>query len=89
MPEGRAAIQRDLNRLEKWADRNLVKFNKDKCKVLHVGRNNPMYQSMLGVTKLESSFAENNLGVLVGTRLNVSQQHTLVAKKVDECPGLH
>ncbi|GAB0178304.1 mitochondrial enolase superfamily member 1 [Grus japonensis] len=34
-PEGRAAIQRDLNRMEKWADRSLVQFNKVKHKVLH------------------------------------------------------
>lgn len=27
MPEGPAAIQKDLSRLEKWADRNLVKFD--------------------------------------------------------------
>ncbi|KAK4831714.1 hypothetical protein QYF61_018766 [Mycteria americana] len=52
-----------LDQMEKWADRNLMKFNKQKYKVPHTGRNNPMYQYMLGVTQLESSFAERTLGV--------------------------
>ena len=57
-PEGHAAIQRDLGRLEKWADRNLTNFNQEKCKVLHLGRNNPMHRYMLRDTHLESSMAE-------------------------------
>lgn len=28
--EGRATVQRDADRLEKWVDRNLMKFNNNK-----------------------------------------------------------
>lgn len=37
------AIQRYLDRLEKWAERNLIKLNKGKCQVLCLERNNPWH----------------------------------------------
>lgn len=55
MPEGHIAIQIDIDRLEKWADRNHMQFHNKKCKVLHLGRNNPMQQHMLGAAQVENS----------------------------------
>ncbi|GAB0188540.1 mitochondrial enolase superfamily member 1 [Grus japonensis] len=78
---------RNLDRLEVWAIKDRMMFNKEKCEVLHLRRNNQRDQYRLRSVWLGSSLAERDTGVLVYNQLNTSQQCTTAGMKANRILG--
>ena len=79
--ESRRALQRGLNRLDRWSEANCMRFSKAKCWALHLVHNNPMQRYRLWEKCLQSCLAERVLGVF--SCLNMSQQCGQGAKKAN------
>ena len=60
-------LQKDLDRLQQWSEKWLMKSNASKCKVMSMGKskNRPNHEYALQGMALERSVSERDLGVLV------------------------
>ncbi|GAB0177746.1 hypothetical protein GRJ2_000239900 [Grus japonensis] len=81
--QSRKVLQRALDRMDQWGGTNCMRFNKAKCWVLRLGHNNPVQGYRLKEEWLESRLKKKDLGVLVDSQLNMSQQRAQVAKKAN------
>ena len=86
-PEGRDAIQKNLDRLEQWAHENLMRVNKAmKLQGLAPGPwQPPRYQ--LGKVRMEHRPAKKDLGVPVHGKLDMSQPCALTAQEDNHTMG--
>ena len=62
-------------------------FNMDKCKVIHVGRNNPRRDYIMEGKKLIKVGEEKDLDVLVHQSLKPGSQEAKVVKKANQILG--
>ena len=79
--------QKNLTKLVGWSDRWDMQFNESKCKVLHLGSNNPNFSYSMNGVWLESSKAEKDLGVFVDDKLRFSKQYLEARNKANRMLG--
>lgn len=70
----RDQLQADLNKLTLWSERWQMKFNVDKCKVMHIGSKNQNSTYMMNGKELQTTASEKDLGIIIMNSLKVSDQ---------------
>jgi len=79
---------KDLDIIVDWTKKWQMKLNTDKCKVVHVGKNNGNnVYSMLG-QKLQIVKKEKDLGIMISSDLKREEQCRYVANKANKVLGM-
>ncbi|XP_059499605.1 uncharacterized protein LOC132207732 [Stegostoma tigrinum] len=76
-------LQKDLESLGEWSRKWLMKFNVNKCEVLHFGKKNTGMDCFLNGEKGRKAEVQRDLGVLVQDSLKVNLQVESVIKKAN------
>ena len=83
--EDKLILQGCIDALVEWSNTWLLKFNSDKCKLLHLGKNNPNLTYSINeggdtVTLAETN-SEKDLGVIIDPLLNFDEHISCSLKK--------
>ena len=73
--EGRDKLREDLSSLFKWSEEWQMNFNLDKCKIMHIGNKNKLFDEYaIGGHMLEKVEEEKDLGVIINDKFKVDKQ---------------
>jgi ribonuclease P/MRP protein subunit RPP40 len=85
--EDREELQTVLDNLWSWAGKWQMRFNGGKCKIMHMGRTNPIFPYTLNGTALSITSEEKDLRVIIKDNLKPSQQCAVAARKENQILG--
>ena len=80
-------IQSDLQKLVEWSNTWQMKFNADKCKVLHFGRKNEQFNYKINDTVLQKATEEKDLGIYVQNNIKPDKHIDESVKKANQVLG--
>ena len=86
-PGDRDQLQDDLQKLNEWSSKWKLKFNRDKCNVMHIGRKNPCYNYTMSGSTLSTTSQEKDLGIIIPSNMKPSAQVTKAAASANSMLG--
>ena len=86
--ERNQTLQDDLNAVLEWAKKWKMEFNVSKCKIMHLGHNNPMISYSMGGSNLEVTEVEKDLGVLIDNKLDFGNHIRCIVGKANRVLGM-
>jgi len=91
--EGTECLQEDLNRLQDWSDKWLLKFHPEKCSVIKLGRQKSegkyfMNKGQEQQLELRESGVERDLGVMVDSGLVFKEHVAYCTAKANKVVGI-
>ena len=79
--DGHTKLQDDLNKTTEWARTWKMEFNVEKCKIMHLGYNNPENVYQMNDILLTATEKEKDLGVLIDNKLDFGKHiHNIVGR---------
>ena len=89
----RKSLQRDIDTLDAWSQKWMLKFHPDKCKIMRIGQRHrehtySMKTSDGQTTEIKKTTAERDLGVTIDNRLTFSEHINNTVKKANQVMGM-
>ena len=81
--EDRNRMQENIDRLHQWAETWGMSFNASKCKILHVGHNNPKFKYTMNGAEIGESSEEKDLGVWMEATMKPGKQCAVAARSAN------